>query len=156
MSIADFYVEYGIDPSDPNHMDRVCALGRGYDYDEGEEGAESSGDGINNGDSTYVQTHNGFGVPNGMIRYSLSEVPDPSRDELWASLCSDDRWRYKPISEEELTFCEFDEDFDFSDYWGEKASMKGIPPPKDMHRGALAPKWVFETKATKIVPGVLL
>ncbi|KAL7537619.1 hypothetical protein ACHAXR_007967 [Thalassiosira sp. AJA248-18] len=34
MSIADFYIEHGIDPTDPFHADRICDLARGDDGDQ--------------------------------------------------------------------------------------------------------------------------
>jgi hypothetical protein len=117
MSIADFFIEYGIDPTDPFAADQICSLGRDDD-DPSEE-------------------------------YSLSDVPDPSKNDAWSGLCADDRWKHKPASKEELYYCEVGETDPF-DYWGENSKIKAVPSPEGMHRGALAPKWVFETTPTKV------
>ena len=42
MSILEFYIEHGIDPNDPNHMDRVCALSREENNDD--DGSETYND----------------------------------------------------------------------------------------------------------------
>ena len=113
MSIAEFYIENGIDPSDPNHADKICALANDDPYDSDEDNHRDIisevfgmvvGPTTLDEDSVMVTTHDyqetSFGLcrgySNGRIKYSLSDVPDPSENELWASLCADDRWKYKP------------------------------------------------------------
>lgn len=156
MSIAEFYIENGIDPSDPNHADKICALANDDPYDSDEDNHRDIisevfgmvvGPTTLDEDSVMVTTHDyqetSFGLcrgySNGRFKYSLSDVPDPSENELWASLCADDRWKYKP-SNEKMCFCEVVDYDSAKDYWGEHATLKAVSAPVDMHCGALAPQ----------------
>ena len=96
----------------------------------------------------------GMGGPSSTFKYSFSDILNPSQNEIWSSLCADDQWRWKPApAREELFFCAFENYDKSTDYWGENATMKAVPAPAGMHRGALAPKWVFETEATPFEEG---
>ena len=150
MSIAEFFIENCIDPSDPYHADRICDLaGGGVDSDD-ENNRKSNSEELLGTTIVPTYSYGGLlGMPNGLCRYTVSDIPDPAKNDTWSSLCADDQWKYKPASsvKGELYFCEVGES---TDYWGEDAKLKAIPPTQNMHRWALAPKLVFETSASKI------
>lgn len=75
--------------------------------------------------------------------YNPSEVPNPEDDREWSALCRDPQWKYVE-KKEELFYCEVLENDDRKDYWGKKAKLRAVPVPAGMHRGALAPRRVFE------------
>ena len=84
-------------------------------------------------------------------------VSSPEENEAWVALCQDPRWKYnEDISQppnNELFYAKswiYDNNFP---EWGEELSVVVAPKSPDdsgmsfdMHRLALAPKYVFETK----------
>jgi hypothetical protein len=69
--------------------------------------------------------------------HAKTKLPQPERNEAWMKLCRDPNYRYK-ANDEQLYFAQ--------DWLGEngKETIEYGPPPENMHRGALAPAWVFQ------------
>jgi len=66
----------------------------------------------------------------------LSDIPDPAENEMWNSLCANDRWKYMPVDEKELYF-------GVREGLGED-QIRAIRAEEYMHPGSFAPKWVFQ------------
>lgn len=90
------------------------------------------------------------------LQACLDSTPSPLDDLGWTALCRDSQWKYKvPESENDvpiLYYCQTLASPDPQDYWGKKCPTQAVPVPttasasgEPMHRGALAPSWVFET-----------
>jgi hypothetical protein len=66
------------------------------------------------------------------------------REQLWNSLCQDDRWKYRPEISNNYAYTYGEEvSRDTGDYWGSKATFKSVPVPENMHRGSLAPDFIW-------------
>lgn len=77
------------------------------------------------------------------------ELPKPQKDASWMAQCRDPTWNYSPQQEQDLYFANRVKN-DPTDHFGENETLEAILPPFNMHRGALAPKWVIEATPKKL------
>lgn len=97
------------------------------------------------------QTYYGFGAYEYGMRRSAGSSTEATRQQLWNQLCSDPRWKHTDASSEETKWCGKEINRDPKDYWGKDATWEAVPVPKEgMHKGARAPKWVWESTPIKL------
>jgi hypothetical protein len=87
-------------------------------------------------------------------------VPKPEENDAWMSLCSDPRWKFQPSigageegsegDESSLFFAEGWEVEEDKPEWSTDNRIRIVPSEEDdmIHRGALAPRFVFEASVT--------
>lgn len=84
-------------------------------------------------------------------RRQTTELPKPHKDASWMALCRSSTWKYNPPQQHELYFAKRVKN-DPMDHFERTETLKAMAPPSNIvHRGALAPKWVFEA-APKELP----
>ena len=68
----------------------------------------------------------------------------PEENAEWMALCADPQWKYQPVASDEEEQLFFAKDWDGE--IGKEYIDEIVTPPPEMHRGALAPKFVLEVK----------
>jgi hypothetical protein len=120
MSIAEFYIEHGLDPNDD-----VCeVLHRGSMRRSPSPPRE-------------VRCHHPPARPSSST--AAEPLPNPKTDENWIKFCFNLAWWYKESKEDVRFYGKR-----VMDSNGKKETLEAAPAPNDMHPGACAPKWVFD------------
>jgi len=76
-----------------------------------------------------------------------SKIPEPEKNEDWMALCNDSRWNHQE-SKEDLFFGQSWNGFDGEELLAKTLQVTPASNVPDIHRGALAPKFVFENEAS--------